>query len=171
MPLIEAGFKQYNGLPDPNQLLIHGPTIWASVGPYKMPPNLHEMRVAKTLALIDTGAGQSMIDYELATSLDLIAIDKTVISGAGGPKEHLVYMGAISIPELGISQFGKFTGANLKAGGILQHVLLGRDFLAKTIMIYDGVRSQVTIMSAGNSYSTQSVPQYTKQPTHTTNIP
>lgn len=148
MPVIEAGFKQYDGIPDRKQLLLYGPTLRVSVGPYKMPEQPHELRVASTLALIDTGAGASMIDNELAVNLGLIPVDKCIIAGAAGPTEHLVYMAAISIPELGISQFGKFTGGNLRLGGILQNVLLGRDFLANTIMIYDGVKAQITIISA-----------------------
>lgn len=89
-----------------------------------------------------------MIDSELTLNFGLTPVDKWIIAGAVGATEHLVYMAAITIPKLGISPFGKFTGGNLKFGLILQNVLLGRDFLSNIIMIYYGVKAQFTIITA-----------------------
>ncbi len=74
-------------------------------------------------------------------------MDIVTISGVAGAKEHPVYLAHILIPQLDIIQYGKFTGVDLKSGGQVHDVLLGRDFLRNVIMIYDGFRSQVTIAS------------------------
>lgn len=152
MPLIEAGFKNSDGTSDPFSLLIYGPTIPVVVTANTPLPDMNiptslEQKIKNVNALIDTGASTCMIDTKLAAELDLIAIDKTSVAGVNGPADHLIYMAAILVPQLEIHQFGRFLGANLKDGGQEHEVLLGRDFLANTIMIYDGCRSQITIAS------------------------
>lgn len=146
MALIEAGFIKPDGTPDVNLLRHHGPTVIVNVGPFKVPHDPKDFKIINAHALVDTGATLSMIDEALAQDLGLIPIDKVPISGVSGIEEHICYMAAILIPSLGISQFGKFTAAKLTHS--IHNVLLGRDFLSKTIMIYDGVRGQVTIASA-----------------------
>jgi hypothetical protein len=42
-------------------------------------------------------------------------------------------------------QWGAFAGVELRAGGQPHGVLLGRSFLNQCIMIYDGIREQVTV--------------------------
>ena len=53
----------------------------------------------------------------------------------------------VAIPALEIFEFGAFAGVDLGAGEQPQRVLLGRTFLQSTVMIYDGVRGQVTVAS------------------------
>lgn len=155
MPLIDAGFKNQDGSPDGVNLLRYGPTISVVVaqvlsnsntetsGNQKMPEGIKTVN-----ALIDTGASSCMIDKNLAEELGLIAVDKAQVAGVNGSAEHLIYMAAILVPQLNIHQFGRFLAANLRSGGQEHEVLLGRDFLANTIMIYDGVRAQITVASA-----------------------
>jgi predicted aspartyl protease len=98
-------------------------------------------------ALVDTGASQSCIDSDLAAALGLKPIDEILMAGVGGAKQHLVYLAHILIPQLDIIQWGAFAGVDLKAGGQAHRVLLGRTFLNGCILIYDGIRAQVTIAS------------------------
>lgn len=147
MPLTEAGFKDPDGHPHIPTLLQIGPTIQVMV---ISPPVLSvqpdgPQNPSICQALIDTGASESCIDVDLAINLDLPQIDVITISGADGPKSHPVYMCAIVMPALGQTQYGRFAGVRLKAGGQTHQVLLGRTFLNGIIMIYDGIRGQVTL--------------------------
>lgn len=146
MPLAEAGFKDADGHPHIPSLLQTGPTIQAIVTPFPFQTEGDSPSIPSVCpALIDTGASESCIDIDLAVSLGLPQIDVILISGAGGPKPHPVYMCAIAIPVLGLTQYGRFAGVHLQAGGQAHKVLLGRTFLSGIIMIYDGIRGQVTL--------------------------
>jgi len=147
MPLTEAGFKDSDGHPYIPTLLQVGPTIQVMVIPPPVTQVQPDVPQNPSLchALIDTGAAESCIDVDLAISLGLPQIDVITISGAGGPQSHPVYMCAIVMPALGLTQYGRFAGVRLKAGGQSHQVLLGRTFLNGIIMIYDGIRGQVTL--------------------------
>jgi predicted aspartyl protease len=147
MPLTEAGFKDADGHPHIPSLLMTGPTIQVMVMPLPLQTETDALANNPFLchALVDTGATESCIDIDLAVSLGLPQIDVITISGAGGPKLHPVYMCAIAIPALSLTQYGKFAGVHLQAGGQAHKVLLGRSFLGGVIMIYDGIRGQVTL--------------------------
>ena len=147
MPIIEAGVKNSNDQIDPIQLVQVGPSIEVSIGHFRTggAPRVPPTEDVFTLALVDTGATESCIDISLAQNLDLPVVDKMTISGVGGAKTHDVYMAQIHIPVLKFTQYGKFAGVDLDGGGQQHKALLGRSFLQNTIMIYDGLRGQVTI--------------------------
>lgn len=147
MPLIEASFTTNDGNPDIAGLIYYGPTTNVVICGAEIPEDTKTLKTKTIPALIDTGASHSCIDIEVAIDLDLIQVDQILIAGASGAKEHPVYLAHIFIPQLDIIQYGKFTGVNLKSGGQSQEALLGRDFLRNVIMIYDGIRSQVTLAS------------------------
>ena len=144
MPIIEAGFVAKDGSPDNDQLVIYGPTILVVVSHF----NNQDAPSLKAKALIDSGACESCIDNRIANELQLPVVDVMNIAGVGGVKEHPVYLAHIYIPTLERYQYGKFAGADLIASGQPHGVLMGRTFLQGVIMIYDGIRSQVTV--AGN---------------------
>ena len=147
MPILDAGFRRQDGHPDGQLLITYGPTVQVTVGHYA--PEADSARPSKAVyALVDTGAFESCIDAALAVELGLPVIDTTRIAGAGGESVHDVFLAHIQIPQLEIVQYGRFTGVNLQAGSQAHSVLLGRTFLVNTIMIYDGLRAQVTIASA-----------------------
>ncbi len=146
MPLIEAHFI-HNGIADNDSLLHYGPTLQVVISGHDIKEAPHNNNSRNVPALVDSGASMSCIDETLAQELGLRPIDICTISGAGGVKQHTVYLAHMVIPELDLVQYGKFTGVHLKAGGQLQEALLGRDFLNKVVMIYDGIRAQVTIAS------------------------
>ena len=89
-------------------------------------------------ALIDTGAGESAIDEELAKQLQLPLIDRIDGSGIGGTEKFNVYLGHIRIAALGYVQYGRFMGVRLKAGNQPHQALLGRSLLRQMILVYDG---------------------------------
>lgn len=149
MPLIEASFKKADGHSDDGALQASGPTIQVSVCTM-FTGNPADMKCELVTALVDTGACKSMIDEELAVKLGLVVVDKANCIGIGGGSVHSIYMAGIIIPHLDYQQFGQFMSAPLKKSGNPQHVLLGRDFLSNTVMIYDGIRAQVTIASKKN---------------------
>ena len=149
MPLIEAHFKNDDGSSNFELLGTFGPTTQVFVCPPVVEgQNPNEVKGKMVPALIDTGAQASMIDDDLAKELGLAAIDKATILGVGGAKDdHSVYMANIIATQLDSHGFGRFVGAKLKEGGQYHEVLLGRDFLSQVVMIYDGIRAQVTIAS------------------------
>ena len=145
MPLIEAGFLDKDGRPDGDSLRAYGPTVQVVVSP--MASGDAEPKSETVYVLVDTGATESCIDKDLAERLGLPIVDVRTLSGVGGAKEHGVYAALVSIPQLEVVQYGAFTGVDLKAGGQSHMALLGRTFLSGTLLIYDGIRSQVTIAS------------------------
>jgi len=147
MPLIEAGFINNDGAPDSQKLITFGPTIEVIIGHIASDSGTPE-QAQSVLALVDTGAFDCCIDSRIAESLSLPVVDVCEISGSGGTKTHPVYMAHIYIPLLERSQYGRFAGVDLIDGGQPHGALLGRTFLKNVIMIYDGLRAQVTVASA-----------------------
>lgn len=147
MPLVDAGFRDDEGRADLNLLLGYGPTVEVVVGHVSGDGKPSDGPSETAFALIDTGAAESCIDSDLAAQLGLPVIDRQLIAGAGGASTHDVFLGHVAIPQLEIRQFGRFTGVNLAAGGQEHRVLLGRTFLQNVVMIYDGLRAQITIAS------------------------
>ena len=94
-------------------------------------------------ALIDTGASTSCIDEKLARKLGLTPIDRQEIAGVGGKKEHIIYLGMIYVPPpLNMYSKGRFVGVDMVGQ---QPVLLGRNFLLGTVLIYNGVNGSISI--------------------------
>jgi len=149
MPLFDATFLRPTGETDFASLLQYGPSIQVTVGHY-VPQDTVASAPAPpetTWALIDTGAGESCIDSDLAKRLGLPIIDKMQISGANGTATHDVYLAHINIFGLEFSQYGRFAGVHLADGQQPHGVLLGRSFLQYVMLMYDGIRGQITISS------------------------
>ena len=147
MPIVDAGFLDDQGRPDLGNLYQYGPTLQVTVGHLPSEDLKPETEPESVYALVDTGACQSCIDIGVAQRLGLPVVDVQTISGANGAAQHDVFMARIIIPDLGFSQYGRFTGVKLADGGQAHLVLLGRTFLENVIMIYDGLKGQVTITS------------------------
>ena len=146
MPLADAAFLDPDGRPDHASLIEFGPSIEVIVSTH-VDPTQAPTEGHTTHALVDTGASQSCIDMQLAQTLDLPVVDFVMIGGAAGANRHPQYAARIAIPVLEILQFGAFAGVDLAGGEQPHRVLLGRTFLQSTVMIYDGIRAQVTIAS------------------------
>ena len=144
MPLIDAGFRTGAGLADHRTLVTVGPSLQVTV--MHLPVDDGPSGPSETVhALIDTGAWHSCIDAGLAQKLELPVVDTQAISGVNGVAEHPVYLARIDVPQLAGFQYGRFAGVKLTEGGQPHAVLLGRTFLQGIIMIYDGLRAQVTL--------------------------
>ena len=111
----------------------------------RVPPNLPE---AEHPALVDTGAQPSCIDSALAAHLNLPVVDRESISGAHGSHEVNVHLAQISVPALGLNLVGRFHGVHLTAGNQRHLALLGRTFLQRCTMSYDGPAGTVSISRA-----------------------
>ena len=146
MPLADAAFLDAGGRPDHASLIGFGPSLEVVVSTLFDPPQ-PPTEGHTTHALVDTGATQSCIDMQLAQTLGLPVVDFVMISGAAGASRHPLYAARVAIPALEVFQFGAFAGVDLTAGEQPHRVLLGRTFLQGTVMIYDGIRAQVTIAS------------------------
>jgi predicted aspartyl protease len=96
-------------------------------------------------ALIDTGAKESHIDANVAKVLKLPIVNRRTISGSNGKHLVDVYLAQIQIPSLNETIFGQFAGVKLVEGGSKHGALLGRAFLKKVIMNYNGLTGQVTL--------------------------
>jgi len=96
-------------------------------------------------ALIDTGAMFSCIDNETANQLKLPVIDVVKMASASHPSTdqnvyptHIEFVGT----EINID-IGRTVGASLASLGII--ALLGRDFLSRCTLHYNGFTGQITI--------------------------
>ena len=136
------------GQPHSSFLLAHGPTLYVNVGfdldyrPGFERPALPDSPVP---ALIDTGATYSCIDSALAEDLDLPIIGRAKVAGAHGIGEVNEHLAQIYVPGLGLTIHGAFDGVHLRAGGMPHDVLLGRSFLQRVTMHYEGATGKVVI--------------------------
>ena len=150
MPSTKCGFDNNPaGAPGPILLVLHGPTLLVNIGfdeDYQpatqvLPrPGLTDVR-----ALVDTGASASCIDSGLAADLALPVVDRRRIGGVGGEHEVNVHLAQIHVPTLLFTIYGRFFGVHLEAGGQSHRALLGRDFLYRFLMVYEGHTGTVTI--------------------------
>ena len=144
--MAQAGFKKGKDGKSPSDLLVElGPTLKVDIGLRRSvgsdgKPDLPEKGVR---ALIDTGAGGDCIDDALAKSLGLVVHEEGFISGVGGRHWASTYMARIYVPSLNRLLFQSFTGVKLEEGGQWHRVILGRTFLRRHRMTYNGANGQV----------------------------
>ena len=144
MPAIYCGFGSAD------ELTRYGPTIAVEIGfdPDFQPgggrhPNLPPARLP---ALVDTGAIETCIDAELALSLNLPLVGSAQqVAGIGGTIDVNEYMAQIYIPELRFTILGPFPGVHLAAGGQPHYALIGRTFLRRFNMNYEGRTGAVVV--------------------------
>ena len=147
----QAGFKSGKGAASPADLLVQlGPTLKVDLGrrsrsPAGDRPDL-DMRGVK--ALIDTGAGGDCIDEDLAVQLKLPVHDEGTISGVGGRHRAFIYTARLYIPSLDRLLFQPFTGVKLQQGDQWHGVILGRTFLRRYRLTYNGFDGSVDLSEA-----------------------
>ena len=146
MPLAELGFVDEGGRPDGQRLVEVGPTIEVVVSSLAVTGGAaHASEAAR--ALVDTRSTLNCISKELAKGLSLTEIDKVMLSGVAGDREHAVYAAQVDIPSLAVGGRGEFAGVDVAGADGPYGIVLGRTFLRGTILIYDGIRAQVTLAS------------------------
>lgn len=119
-------------------VLVRLPQIPGAPGPSEdQPPQPRQVS-----ALIDTGAFDSCIDEQVASSLQLPIIDRQRVSGVAGRREHNVFLAQVDVPAVNKSRRGRFVGVTL---GPQHHAILGREFLHGMLLIYDGENGRVQL--------------------------
>ena len=96
-------------------------------------------------ALVDTGATFTAIDQSVATRLELAPVDTIQSGTAGGQKLCPRYAVRLNFPGGGIpdATFQRAVGVDLTGGGFI--ALLGRDFLTKFVMVWNGPLGHVIL--------------------------
>jgi gag-polyprotein putative aspartyl protease len=145
MPILRAEYEDSKKKLSPAEILVKlGPCAPVRVGwplvngsPQQGAPNDQIVT-----ALVDTGATNCCIDNKFAAQMNLKVIDQCQVGGVAGQNDHDVYMGRLSVDDLGKTIIGRLIGVDLQ-----NHtpVILGRDFLFDSIMIYDGSTGLVTL--------------------------
>lgn len=107
--------------------------------------NVPDLAVDTLPALVDTGAFASCIDSDLARDLGLPIVNRGRVAGALGTGEVNFHLAHIYVPELSWTIGGRFAGVHLAAGGQPHVALLGRTFLRRFTMRYDGRTGSVTL--------------------------
>ena len=151
MPSIDCGFQNVDNVQGRALLTTHGPTVHVNIGfdeafrPEAVIQTPPQPGVTDIRALVDTGATTSCIDSVLATDLGLPIVDRQQFGGVGGEHEFNMHLAQIHVPVLDITIYGEFAGVHLAAGGQLHRALLGRTFLRRFVMVYEGHTGTVTI--------------------------
>jgi predicted aspartyl protease len=153
MATAKCGFNDIPGGAPASELLVSiGPTLLVDIGfdaNFRPPPdpNIPIPGIKGIHALVDTGATESCIDSMLATQLALPIVDKRVVSGVGGPQEVNIHLAQVHIPSLNFTIYGNFAAVHLAAGGQPHKALIGRTFLSRFTMVYDGKTGDVALSS------------------------
>jgi predicted aspartyl protease len=144
MKSIECG---YSGPLAANRLTGDGPTILVDIGfdPAWRPGEIPKPSDRDLPALIDTGAQECFIDCDLATHLRLPVVNRREVAGSAGKHVVDVYLAQIYIPALLFTMRGAFAGAYLNQGGMPYEVLMGRTFLERFSLMYNGRTGRVTL--------------------------
>jgi hypothetical protein len=154
MAQTKCGFDDIPGGAQGSVLLRQlGPTLLVDIGfdpsfdSRILSPKAPIAGVQGVRALVDTGAGESCIDNLLATNLNLPIADRRPISGIHGSHSANMHLAQVHIPSLGFTLYGMFAGVDLHAGGQPHLALLGRTFLQRFTMIYEGRTGNVILSS------------------------
>ena len=96
------------------------------------------------MALFDTGATMSAVDASVVAALGVNPVGVVPVGTAGGPVAQPVYPIRLQLQGAEpVLDFSRVTGATLKSVDLV--ALLGRDALARMVLIYDGPSSEYTL--------------------------
>lgn len=150
MKTTKCGFNSIPGGPAATDLLVQwGPTLVVNIG---FDPNHMNASTSAPIpgssglhALVDTGATESCIDSLLAAQLNLPIVNRRLTAGAHGAKEVNVHLAQVYIPSLNYTIYGAFSGVELRSGGQAHSALIGRTFLRRFKMTYEGPLGNVEL--------------------------
>lgn len=151
MPTARCGFDDLPalGLSGREFLISSGPTLPVFIGfdaAYEQTKiGLPAIPQDPLNALVDTGATESCIDVTVADRLQLPKINRRKIGGVGGAHEVDFFLAHVHIPHVQLTLHGAFAGVQLVAGGQSHFALLGRTFLQRFTMTYEGKTGTVTL--------------------------
>lgn len=94
--------------------------------------------------LIDTGATLSAVDAGVVASLGIAQTGIASVGTPAGPAQQPVFPARIVVPSLGVTvETQSALGAQLAAQNLV--ALLGRDFLSRTLFVYNGPLGLLTL--------------------------
>jgi hypothetical protein len=139
-----------------NTLLSVGPIIPVEVS---MPSALQEFLTKENVsipapqvgyALIDTGASITAIDETVLKQLSILPIDSIPSQTPHGAGRSFVYPTKVSLPSINVKDFSiaRVIGCNLKWKTADEKeiiMLLGRDMLGGSVLIYNGKSASITL--------------------------
>lgn len=105
---------------------------------------------ASGMALIDTGAAVSVVDESAMMELGIPDVETILMQTAHGVAELRRYNASMSLPGLGLQNLplhlapAGMVRTNTNAGADVL-MLLGRDFLRRFVLTYDGPNSRITV--------------------------
>lgn len=148
MPLHNQFLLGPDGRPNQEMLLRAGPLLAVEV---TIPTALEEyLKATGSLvpdliagwALIDTGASRSGVHETTITALGVNPIGVATVSTAGGQRQQRLYPARFRFPDARWNfEFSSTIGLDLSGqtvGGRDIIVLLGRDVLSRTLLVYNG---------------------------------
>jgi hypothetical protein len=77
--------------------------------------------------------------------LNLPIVDRQPIGGISGRHEANMHLAQIHVPTLNFTIHGSFAAVDLIAGGQRHNALIGRNFLSRFTMVYEGRTGTVTL--------------------------
>lgn len=147
MPSTSCGFD-HHGTIGRDLLVQSGPVLVVDIGfdpAFQLGVTTPDLALKAQQALVDTGATESCIDSGIAMSLQLPIVDQRQVSGISGSHTVNMHLAQIYVPSLDFTIFGAFAGVDLAAGGQPHAALIGRTFLQRFTMTYEGTTGKVMI--------------------------
>ena len=139
---------------DPGRLIRDGVLLAVQIGHAQLPgaPTRH---LYPQQALIDTGASDCYVDVDLARELQLRKVDRHTVIGVTGNRLTVdVYSARIRIEALDVTLLDPCPSYPIRRMRGPFGVILGRSFLRRVTMSYDGSRGSVRISAThGNARS------------------
>ncbi len=136
--------------PNPRDLERYGPRFEVEIGPpiVRDPKNANRrldtsgLKFSKMPALIDTGAGRTVITPLAVQTIGLPLIDMTDLSRAGGTDKVGVYAASIQFPRAKLAPIEVMQVVCTELPTGLIQCLIGRDIMARWLFSYDGRKGQ-----------------------------
>lgn len=161
MPIINISYRSSQRPQfDPQALVFLGPQISVDILPpstvqaWAKTNNVSFKSASNQNALLDTGASVTGVDQNLITQLQYPPIGIANLSTPSGTVATQVYMVQLVIPSQNDSNFPsnvpRIIVDNVRVISVTleqqkYRVLLGRDVLSKTVMVYNGPQALVTL--------------------------
>ncbi len=145
----DAHGNEYD-IPPSRALVRRGPVVAVSLRPLEAQRRVLAERgepipaAVDGLALIDTGASCTCVDQDAAIRAGLNVIDRgTIASASHSAHDVPVFACEIDVAELGQIRHRRAMGVTLANQGLL--AVIGRDMLASTVVIYNGLTGSLSI--------------------------
>jgi len=140
---------------NPRDLQKYGPRLEVEVGPpilrtaqgFISPgPSGGQRRFYRLPALIDTGAGRTVLTPEAISVVGLSKVDVTRLLRAGGISDNAgVYVAAMQFPRYKLATIEVIQVVSCELPEQPFQCLLGRDVLSRWLFTYNGPRTEWTI--------------------------